>query len=392
MARITNILSGDTGEPTTSTGSWVFINAQVEIFDQNPPVNVEKMLLLRPIEHDEPVVLQLDSYEIPQQYRGDIVDFGFYIKSDSKIVLNISAVNDNALYSFDPPISYVSQTKSVIPSKGAWAFPRVNRISTGTRETPEFVTLTITISEHNGAIIYFARPILVPTFFHLDDEPTEVVISYLPSEWVDIDNHATNVVGGAGKLLHCMNHAYQDVFEIFTQIRNLDHVDSWNDNTTEFASTLTNIENINEEHVRWLAQFMGASLIDPSTGLTPWANLPKIWANWADIDTADVGTTVEWSEIEGYDIEVVGAFDYFKWQVQTGAYAVNGGTLESMRLAAQRVLMGTKTVEVRHHPINDWVITVRSIEEETNPVVLASAVYASKPAGFALEINDPYLS
>lgn len=392
MARIANLLTGDTAIPVNSDGDWVFTGCTATITREGTPVNAPSMLVLTPTSPSSVITASLPSTEIPAEYRGGIVDFGCYLKSNGKIEVTITATNTSGTTSLPEGDAFITQTKTFIPSKGSWAFPRVNRISTGVIETPQFVNITIRITNHGGNLIYLARPILVPTFFHLDDEPTEVLLSYLPEEWLDIDANATNVVGAMGKLLHVMGVAYEDCHELHSQIKNLDHVDSYNDGVEEFASTLVSADYIPKERARWLAQFVGTVLIDPSAGLTPWANLPTVWANWLAIDSlTDGDTIVDWSEIEGYNIELIGIEEYFQWQINTQAYSANGGTLSAMKEAITRVQDGTKTVFISHHPTDDWTILIRTVEAETSPLLLASAAYGAKPAGFKLIINDQYL-
>ena len=389
MARISNVLTGDTAQPVDGTGAWQFSNASAFIHREDTPVNVESMVLLRPSSPAIPVVIRLNEFQIPPALRGDSVDFGFYIKSQAKIDIALIAKNDNTTQMSIATDSFIEQTKTFVPAKGAWAFCRANKISTGNTETAQFIDIEITINGHVGEAIYFARPVLTPTFFHLEDDATEVVMSYLPENWVELDLQSVNIVAGLGKLLHVLSIAYQDCYYLHRSIQNLDHVDSWNEGVTEFSSTLVSPNYVPKETARWLAQFVGTILIDPSAGLTPWANLPKVWANWANIDTPDPGSEVDWSEIEGFNVELIGISEYFSWQIETQSYSANGGTLGAMKKAAQRVLTGDKVVDVTHHPTLDWTIQVRTKQAETTPLLLLSAMYAAKPAGFDVIINTP---
>lgn len=394
MARINNLLTGDLAEPETGLGSWIFTGATPVIEREGTPTNVGAMVALIPTSTTSTVKIQLLNYEITEQYRGDMVDFGCFIRSDGKISIEASLVSSSTQAALPESVAVPTRTKSFVPSRGAWSFPRLSRVSTGTIAVPQFVSIHISITGHNGSPIYFARPILVPTFFHLDDEPTNVLLSYLPSEIIDMDNSSDSPVAAVSKLLQVLTVAYQDTWELHNSFQNLDHIDSWNNQKEEFSSALVNPEFIDVAvYARWLGQFVGTILIDASGGLTPWANLPKVWSQWVNIDddSPPSANDVEWTEIEGFNVELIGSVDYFKWQLQTGSYAARGGTYEAMRAAAQRVLFGTKTVDIRHHPTLDWTITVQTKEAETTPLLLLSAILASKPAGFDVIINDPFL-
>ena len=388
MTRINNILVGDTAQPTTGVGLWVFSGATTRTETESTPTNVETMVHVIP-DSNAAVTISLIDFPIPSTMRGSSIDFGFYVRCDSRIDITIEATNTSLESTLPEPEAYLSQTQSFVPVRGEWVFPRVSRISTGTSKTAQFVSLVLTITGHEQAPIYFARPILVPTLFHREDLATVIVQSYMPPDIMDIDETATPLVAGVGRLLHVLSVAYQDVYEELLSIINLDHIDSYNERLTEFSSSLVNPEFVNVQKARWLAQFVGTLLIDSSSGLTPWANLPKTWTEWvAQIDTADVGTTVEWQEIESFDIELIGLEEYFRWQLATGAYGANGGTFNAIKQAAQNVLSGTKTVDIYSDISDPYTIYIRTLTTETDEVTLTAALYAAKPVGFAYNIAN----
>lgn len=388
MARVSNVFTGDTAQPVTGIGLWSFSGATTRIETETTPINVKSMVHVIPVSNDA-VTISLTNFPIPSTARGQSVDFGFYLRSDARLEVSIEANSSSLESTLPEPEAFLFQTQSFVPIRGEWVFPRVSRISTGTTQTAQFITIEITISGHEGAAIYFARPILVPTLFHRQDFPTVVVQSFVPPDIMDIDETSMPLVAGVGRLLHVMGVGYQDIYEEFLSIMNLDHIDSYNERTTEFSSTLVNPNFVSVAKARWLAQFLGALLIDSSSGLTPWANLPKTWEQWtAQIDTPDVGTTVEWQEIESFDIELIGLEEYFRWQLSTGAYSVNGGTFDGIKKSAQNVLTGTKTVDIYSDTTDPYIIYVRTLTEETDEVTLAAALYAAKPAGFAYNIAN----
>jgi hypothetical protein len=391
MAKVVNLFTGDTATPVDGLGNWTVSGGVASITKDNPPTNVSSMLVIVP-SSSATVNISLDAFEIPEEYRGQTVDFGFYTKSEERVSVTVVAVNDADLEPSSGITGYASQTITFVPSKGAWAYPRVNRISCGTTEIPQFIQLSISFDGHNGEPFYFARPVLTPTYFHTDDDATNMILDYVPQGLVDVDLSSEGVVAGFGKLVNAAIEGYRDVYGIVGEIQNLDHIDSYNNDAEEFSSTLVSPDHVQKDRARWLAQFVGGVLVDPSAGLTPWANLPKIWAEWAAIDTDDAGTDVDWSEVESYNIELIGIEEYFRWQLSTQAYTSNGGTYNAMVAAAKKVLSDTQTVEIVGVAGDPWKIRVRTIEAETSPVLLAAAMYSSKPAGFELIINDEYLS
>lgn len=389
MARTSNLLTGNTATPVTGLGLWSFTNATARIETESPPINVETMMHIIP-NNNNAVVVSLMNFPVPTDIRAQSVDFGFYIRCDARINISVHASSSSLESTVPEPEAFLSQTQNFVPVRGQWVFPRVARISTGTNQTTQFISLTITISNHGQSPIYLARPILIPTLFHRDDLPTTIVQSHMPPDIMDIDETVTPLVAGVARLLHVLSVGYQDIYEQLLSIINLDHIDSYNDRIDEFSSALVNPELVDVARARWLAQFMGALLIDSSAGETPWVNLPKTWATWlSQIDTVETpvdNTTVEWQEIESFDIELIGLEEYFRWQLSTGAYSQNGGTFDSIKLAAQNVLSGTKTVNIYSNTANPYTIYVRTLTSETDDLTLQAALYAAKPVGFAYDI------
>lgn len=168
-------------------------------------------------------------------------------------------------------------------------------------------------------------------------------------------------------------------------------------------STLTDPSVASEPVVRWLIAILGSTLLNPFSGFTPWANIESgadlnsdgvvTWAELISaLDTADAGTTLEWSEIENFNPSITGLSAFEKWQVSSAAYGLRGGTLASIKAAAQQAFPGQEpVVTVTPHYSGDpfrIAVTVAgstagdlgTIEEFVNP---------SMPAGFGLTVLAP---
>lgn len=184
-------------------------------------------------------------------------------------------------------------------------------------------------------------------------------------------------------------------------------------------STLADPSLANFEVIVWLAQLMGVTLVDPRVGVTAWGTLmaaadaqtfggvpdgSPTWAEWETaIDTDDLGSDMNWDEIEDFDIEggtiapnVL--LDFLRWQVATATYGLRAGTTESFIVSARR---GLKSIAVndgqpvppqvvieRHADDDEWKIRVGVDEQAIIGSSLASIqelLDPAVPAGFEVE-------
>lgn len=178
----------------------------------------------------------------------------------------------------------------------------------------------------------------------------------------------------------------------------------------EKASTLAQPEVADLAALYWLAQLVGVDLIDPRTGLTSWdalmtaADAPPngdgdgspAWEEWVDAVDTPVDGTMEWSEIEGFDVDNAAAdptsfLDFIRWQVVTAAYGMRAGTTESLSTIVERGLKPNSTFTLERHADGDpWKIrvTVNEVDviggaQDTVEELLAPSV----PAGYEVVVD-----
>lgn len=129
------------------------------------------------------------------------------------------------------------------------------------------------------------------------------------------------------------------------------------------------------DHLSWLAQFRGRELIvtyEPSTEGAEWEEFIL------DTSTLD-GTSV--LALSALSIEGIsgGTDAYFKWQVETGYYGHNAGTIDAMVSAIKLLLTGSKTV--------NYVVGTNEITFETS----IDETYASDTLGLSIGDEHPYI-
>lgn len=129
------------------------------------------------------------------------------------------------------------------------------------------------------------------------------------------------------------------------------------------------------KHLQWLSQFRGRELIityEPSAEGEEWIKFVL------DSSTLD-GTSV--LALTAFSVSGIsgGAEAFFKWQVKTGYYGHNAGSIDAMVSAIQLLLSGTKTV--------NYTVGVNSISFET----VYSETYASDTLGLLVGQSHPYI-
>ena len=170
----------------------------------------------------------------------------------------------------------------------------------------------------------------------------------------------------------------------------------------EFADLLT---------LYWLAQLVGVTLIDPRTGLTSWTSLMTAadsppsgdgdgnptWTEWtAAVDSPDLGNTMSWSEIQGFDVDSTGSspeqfLEFIRWQVVTRAYGLRAGSTASLKDVLTRALKTGADYSIQPHADGDpWSIriTVNEVdilgESQEN---LEELLKPWTPAGYEVIVN-----
>lgn len=129
-----------------------------------------------------------------------------------------------------------------------------------------------------------------------------------------------------------------------TEIDFLNSEDTSNQTVLSLSSTLVNpLSAYSSEVLEWLSHFRGRDLIvtyEPSTEGESWVTLKLDDATEGKLDDVAVlaSSLVPSTGFTG------GVDAYFRWQVQTGFYGHNAGTITAMVSAIQLLLTGNKTV------------------------------------------------
>lgn len=151
-------------------------------------------------------------------------------------------------------------------------------------------------------------------------------------------------------------------------------------------SLLVEPQRIPREYVFWVSQFTGTKLLNPTTGATPWANIPSTWDGIDLIDTVDdPNDAVAWGSLQGFSPEIAGLDDFFRWQIASGYYGYAAGSSAAIREATKRVLGGTKTFILNKNYLSSpWRINIQTKLSET-----PDAALVGESIGSILELMEP---
>lgn len=214
----------------------------------------------------------------------------------------------------------------------------------------------------------------------------------MPSVMKDSDSRLAKPSYSLSRFIElCCEHR-GEIYDILDEINYVDTSDGYNpaDNLTK--STIVDPDVISRKYAFWVAQFVGTQLYSPTVSVTPWQNIPATWQGIDAIDTVvDINDTVGWSALQSFKPELVGLDEYFRWQISTGYYGINAGSLQAVTESIKRILTGTKSVRVEANP-SSWVVNVYTYKSETlgtdllgtGDEVQASQIILKrcKPAGF----------
>lgn len=138
-----------------------------------------------------------------------------------------------------------------------------------------------------------------------------------------------------------------DIYRDYTNFTYSDISNQFDPTETETFSTLVNATYAESRFLPWLSQFRGRELLvtyEPSTSGIP-------WVTFVLDDSLLDGTSVLGGDASGASL--YGGIDaYIRWQVETGYYGHNAGTITAMISAIKRGLTGAGVVTFTYPSAN----------------------------------------
>jgi len=301
---------------------------------------------------------------VPSQYAittdvdgNDYIEAFMWVKSTKNCTLYLRTVltevefdNDTSLYGFVDPFSRVTGNEGSLSvdiggtDVPTWqlvravpvAVPETGRWSIGLNFRVVFSTLT-------DAYLNIARPSAHTARRFLLGDFLNNTMAYVPEIFIESDfaNYSTNnPTYPLSRFVDIITTTAGDIYDQTISFEYLDASEGGSYENLFTASRLVDPRVCDSAYLFWLSQFRGRPILityQPSTEGIGWS---VFTLNSSLLDSNDV---------IGSDATSLGGLpagidSFARWQVETGYYGHNAGTVQSMVSAAQRNLTGTKQI------------------------------------------------
>lgn len=207
------------------------------------------------------------------------------------------------------------------------------------------VQLRVVFSTLQNAVLNISRPTSHPSFRVFRNGFASEVLGVLPAVFLESDtaNFSTNLPTFAlSRFTELACSVADDIYDKTYQFQYLDISEGQESSELDTLSTLINPNICDGDTLFWLAQFRGRPILvtyQPSTEGVGW-----------QVFTLDSASSLlDGNNVLGTDAsassQLPSGIDAFaRWQVETGYYGHNAGTLQSMVDAIQRALTNQKIV------------------------------------------------
>lgn len=326
---------------------------------------------------------------------GDYVESFLWVKSQVSMTVSIETILTHNI-TLDPIVTleYRSEANSVRLTSGEWYLLRANPIQIPDDIHKYSISLEITTTEMSSGShnLYISHPATYCQNDFIRNTAWFDTWFRMPVVMKESDSRLTKPSYSLSRFIElCCEHR-GEIYDILDEINYVDISDGYDSADNLTKSVMVDPDVIARKYAFWVAQFVGTRLYSPTVSVTPWQNIPTTWQGIDEIDTVvDVNDTVGWNALQSFKPELIGLDDYFRWQISTGYYGINAGSLQAVTESIKRILTGTKSVRVEANP-SSWAVNVYTYKSETlgtdllgtGDEVEASQIILKrcKPAGF----------
>lgn len=317
--------------------------------------------------------------DVPSQYaitndyeRGGTIEVFCWVRPTANCTISLQArlqqvylSGSTYMLSTDANDIHLGETGSHTIKVGAsdepkWHLLRANPVQIPDDGEQYSIGFTFNVSYLNPAApgeVNISRPTAYLTMAVADNFFLQDVTERMPALFLEKDFafYETNkVTFPLMRLLDVCTNSASEILAKYDAIRYADRSEFFDPADFATYSTLVAPVVADTSTLEWLAQFRGRGLVvtyEPSTNGVPWE---VFRLDESELDSNEVlgSSTTPTTGFAG------GLEEYFKWQVETGYYGHNAGTIGSMISAIQLLLTGTKYI--------DYTMTANSIHFETD--------------------------
>lgn len=395
------------------SGQRIFLGAQPSLWTADTAISVNPSVakyfgegsLQVTLEESESIYYNTDGPNgLSQQTQStnedvtDTVSAFVWVKTDKPVILDftISVLFPPSVVSASP---LSTETNSVEVTSGEWTLVRMYQLPSVVNDAYNYpLGMTITVSDIDGGAdvtLNISHPIMYCTLDFINNPAIIELMSKFPEFIRDQDANAEPLPYQLIRFMEAVTIHTGEMVDLVNQFVYEDISEGKDETNINTLSVLVDPIAAKREYLPWLALFSGTQIINPTTGFTPWENLP---ATWEGIDAIDGTATDEddapWDLIQEYNTEPSGLVEFLRWQTSTGYYGVNSGTQEAIIESVKRVLIGTKTINYEIANPFSWTIKLETLLTETPDSSLLSVgdsvdeiielVEPSRPLGFMI--------
>ncbi len=266
------------------------------------------------------------------------------------ILSEVSFDENTSSFSFvDPFNQIVGNESSLIVALGGTDIPKWQLIRSVPIEIPDTgrwaiqLQLRVVFANLTDAYVNISRPTAHASLRLFSNDFLSDVLEYMPEIFLesDIANYSTNQpTFPLSRLIDVITSEANNVLTKSNSFEYIDKSEGGNPNNLGTLSTFVNPQVCDSVYLSYLAQFRGRPILityQPSTEGIAWQvfELNSSLLNSGDVlgnDAVNLGGLP------------AGLDSFARWQVETGYYGHNAGTVDAMVAAIQRNLTGTKVV------------------------------------------------
>lgn len=271
MGRSVNLINKDSATFFRGKAEWVIENGLVSLDRNETVVPGYSSLRVTPIESDQPVVFKYNNVFVDQVFEGDSVQFHCRVKTVVGSITRVSLTNSNSdLVERDTGTGFNS-----------WGICRSDLFPVPDIGQNIFVNIEVKVFEHLGNDVFFTAPFIYITDNILRDLYVLETFINLPSVIREADiNHASDhglPDFPLTRFIELPGNFAGDVTSDYYSYEYISIPDGKNINDPGTLSEFVEPLVARPKFIPWLSQLVGVYLDDPTTGKTPWENIPSQW-------------------------------------------------------------------------------------------------------------------
>lgn len=303
---------------------------------------------------------------------GDTITAFVWVKSSSPMTLSYSV---NLFYptSIGLTTPVFSSTETVYVTSGEWTLVRLESPPVVEDDNEQYIIgleiLVTSVSETSTSDIFISHPVIYGTLDFMNNPALLDIYKKLPEFIRQQDADSVPYAFPLARFMEMLTIHTGEMYQIIYDIIYSDISEGKDVLIPETLSTLVEPSLASRAYIYWLSQFTGTQLVNPTTGVTPWTNLPPTWEGIDNLDgSLNVEDSSPWSVIQDSDPEPENLDEFLKWQVQTRYYGMGAGTKTAIIESVKRVLIGTKGLT--YSVPSAWNILIKTIKDETPDAAL----------------------